>query len=153
MPRQKGWPTLLFAETELQRCAAMALAGGAFSARVEAWRHTVLTLSAEVEAALNFDEEDLVAEPSAAFFSALATLHDEVSRALEAPSAETLREGFRVALAGPPNAGKSTLFNALVEADAAITAPLAGTTRDVLVRPVAIRGILFSFVDMAGFAR
>ena len=59
-------------------------------------------------------------------------------------------EGYRVALAGPPNAGKSTLFNALIEHEAAITAPLAGTTRDVLVRPVALAGVPFSFVDMAG---
>src|SRR5690606_16229158 len=70
--------------------------------------------------------------------------------ALRAPWAATLREGFRVALAGPPNAGKSTLFNALIEDEAAITAPLAGTTRDVLERPVALGGIPFTFVDMAG---
>src|SRR5690606_14192449 len=73
-----------------------------------------------------------------------------IEAALGAPATEVLREGYRVALAGPPNAGKSTLFNALVEHEAAITAPLAGTTRDVLVRPVALAGIPFSFVDMAG---
>jgi tRNA modification GTPase len=61
-----------------------------------------------------------------------------------------LREGFRIALAGPPNAGKSTLFNALVEHEAAITSPAAGTTRDVLERPVAIDGVPLLFVDMAG---
>jgi tRNA modification GTPase len=61
-----------------------------------------------------------------------------------------LREGFRVVLAGPPNAGKSTLFNALVEAEAAITAAEPGTTRDVLTRSVAIHGVPFTFVDTAG---
>jgi tRNA modification GTPase len=61
-----------------------------------------------------------------------------------------LREGFRVALAGPPNAGKSTLFNALVESEAAITAEIPGTTRDVLSQSVALAGIPFTFVDMAG---
>jgi tRNA modification GTPase len=66
------------------------------------------------------------------------------------PRAEMLREGFQVVLAGPPNSGKSTLFNALVESDAAITAPIAGTTRDVLIRSVAIEGVPFVFADTAG---
>jgi tRNA modification GTPase len=61
-----------------------------------------------------------------------------------------LREGFRVVLAGPPNSGKSTLFNVLVESEAAITTPIAGTTRDLLTRPVAIEGLPFLFVDTAG---
>ena len=69
---------------------------------------------------------------------------------LERPRAEVLREGFRVVLSGPPNSGKSTLFNALVESDAAITAPLAGTTRDLLTHPVALSGVPFRFVDTAG---
>ncbi len=74
----------------------------------------------------------------------------ELREALAAPSAEVLREGFRVALAGPPNAGKSTLFNVLVDSEAAIITPIAGTTRDVLVRSVALEGVPFTFVDMAG---
>jgi tRNA modification GTPase len=61
-----------------------------------------------------------------------------------------LKEGFRVVIAGPPNAGKSTLFNALVESDAAIITPLAGTTRDILMRPVALSGVPFQFLDTAG---
>jgi tRNA modification GTPase len=77
-------------------------------------------------------------------------LAQSVGDALTWPTAEMLREGFRIALAGPPNAGKSTLFNALVEHEAAITSPAAGTTRDVLERPVAITGVPLTFVDMAG---
>jgi tRNA modification GTPase len=61
-----------------------------------------------------------------------------------------LREGYRVVIAGPPNLGKSTLFNALVESEAAITTPIAGTTRDVLTRPVSLEGIPFLFADTAG---
>src|SRR5690606_9978600 len=80
----------------------------------------------------------------------LGSLHEALAAALSAPAAELLREGYRVALAGPPNAGKSTLFNALVDSEAAITAPVAGTTRDVLTQPVAISGFPFTFVDMAG---
>jgi tRNA modification GTPase len=61
-----------------------------------------------------------------------------------------LREGYRVVIAGPPNAGKSTLFNVLVEAEAAIATPIPGTTRDVLTRPVAYAGVPFLFADTAG---
>ena len=146
----EGLADLLEAETEVQRRAAIELAGGALSRRVEAWRDHLLMLSAQLEAVLDFDDEGDVAALPATFLREISILADEIAAALEAPAAEVLREGFRVALAGPPNAGKSTLFNALVDSEAAITAPLAGTTRDVLVRPVALGGIPFSFVDMAG---
>ena len=146
----EGLADLLEAETEVQRRAAIELAGGALSRRVEAWRDHLLMLSAQLEAVLDFDDEGDVAALPATVLREISILADEIAAALEAPAAEVLREGFRVALAGPPNAGKSTLFNALVDSEAAITAPLAGTTRDVLVRPVALGGIPFSFVDMAG---
>lgn len=146
----EGLADLLSAETELQRQAAVAMLGGLLSRQVEQWRERLLHLSAHLEAALDFDDEDDVSGLPPTFHAGIADLHRDLSEALAAPSAEVLKDGFRVALAGPPNAGKSTLFNALVEADAAITAPLAGTTRDVLVRPVALGGIAFSFIDMAG---
>lgn len=146
----EGLADLLEAETELQRRAAIELAGGALSRRVEHWRDRLLMLSAQLEAVLDFDDEGDVATLPATFIREIDILAGEIAEALEAPAAEVLREGYRVALAGPPNAGKSTLFNALVDSEAAITAPLAGTTRDVLVRPVALAGIPFSFVDMAG---
>lgn len=147
----EGLGDLLAAETELQRRAALGMVEGRFSARVERWREDVLVLSALVEAALDFDDEDAgagVLPPQ--FGEGLARLTQDIEGALAAPSAEMLREGFRVALAGPPNAGKSTLFNALVQSDAAIIAPIAGTTRDVLIRPISLGGVPFSFVDMAG---
>jgi tRNA modification GTPase len=146
----EGLADLLAAETELQRRAAIELAGGALSRRVEHWRDRLLMLSAQLEAVLDFDDEGDVATLPATFTREIEILSNELASSLDAPSAELLREGYRVALAGPPNAGKSMLFNALVESEAAITAPLAGTTRDVLVRPVALGGIPFSFVDMAG---
>ncbi len=146
----EGLADLLSAETQLQRRAAMAGAGGLISRAVEGWRERLLGLSAQVEASLDFADEDDVAGLPATFALALGQLAGELQAALLAPSAEPLREGFRVALAGPPNAGKSTLFNALLEYEAAITAEIAGTTRDVLVRPVAIGGVPFSLVDMAG---
>jgi tRNA modification GTPase len=146
----EGLADLLSAETELQRRAAIAMAGGTLSRKVEQWRAQVLQSSAAVEAILDFGDEDDVAELPPTFAAGLAKLANELAHWLSRPRAETLREGFRVVLAGPPNAGKSTLFNALVEDEAAITSPLAGTTRDVLSRAVAIDGVPFVFADTAG---
>lgn len=146
----EGLGDLLSAETEMQRQAAVAMAGGALSAVVKGWRERVLMLSAQVEAVLDFGDEDDVGALPASFASTLTVFHVELSDWLSRPRAEALREGFRVVIAGPPNAGKSTLFNALVEDDAAIITPLAGTTRDILMRPVALGGVPFQFLDTAG---
>jgi tRNA modification GTPase len=146
----EGLADLLSAETELQRRSAIAMAGGVFSAQVEDWRERALVASAAVEAVLDFGDEDDVSDLPPDFAERLRVLAVELSDWLSRPRAETLREGYRVVLAGPPNAGKSTLFNALVEDEAAITAPLAGTTRDVLTRAVAIEGVPFVFADTAG---
>lgn len=150
----EGLADLLSAETELQRRGALAMAEGALSRLVADWRDRVLTLSAAVEAALDFAGDDEIEDDGAALPDGVAegctVLAEELSAWLARPRAEPLREGFRVVLAGPPNAGKSTLFNALVEDEAAITAPEPGTTRDVLVRAVAIGGVPFAFIDTAG---
>ena len=146
----EGLADLLSADTELQRQAAMAMAGGAFSREVEGWREALLHLSAAVEAVLDFADEDDVAHLPADFLGRIEGLQSQIDGWLARPRAEALKEGFRVVLAGPPNAGKSTLFNALVEQDAAITAPTAGTTRDVLTQPVALSGVPFRFFDTAG---
>ncbi|WP_068091913.1 tRNA uridine-5-carboxymethylaminomethyl(34) synthesis GTPase MnmE [Novosphingobium rosa] len=146
----EGLADLLAAETELHRQSAMASAGGALSALVDGWRQEVLSLSALVEAALDFADEDDVGGLPADVSLRVADLRFTIAQWLDRPRAEALREGFRVVIAGPPNAGKSTLFNALVESEAAITAPIAGTTRDVLTHPVAIQGVPFRFFDTAG---
>jgi tRNA modification GTPase len=146
----EGLGDLLSAETELQRAAAMANARGGVSSKVEAWRDEALRLSAQVEAALDFSDEDDVSELPEGFTWNIDRLHAELAEWLARPRSEKLGEGFRVALAGPPNAGKSTLFNALVESEAAITSPIAGTTRDAIERSVAIEGVPFTFIDTAG---
>lgn len=146
----EGLADLLEAETELQRLSAIAMAGGAFSREVAGWREELLSLSAAVEAVLDFADEDDVATLPADFALKVAELGNAIKVWLDRPRAELLKEGFRVVIAGPPNAGKSTLFNCLVEAEAAIATPIAGTTRDVLTRPVAIAGVPFLFADTAG---
>jgi len=150
LAESEGLADLLESETELQRRSAMAMLGGGFSREVEAWRDRVLLLSAEVEAVLDFSDEEDAADLPLSFGENLAALRFEIGAWLSRPRATMLKEGYRVVLAGPPNVGKSTLFNALIEDEAAITAPTAGTTRDVLQRSCAIAGIPFTFVDTAG---
>ncbi|GGD61834.1 tRNA uridine-5-carboxymethylaminomethyl(34) synthesis GTPase MnmE [Erythrobacter arachoides] len=146
----EGLADLLSAETEIQRRSAMQMASGSLSRKVDGWRERVLGLSAQVEAVLDFDDEDDIAGLPAAFVTDLNGLYADITAALDTPSAEMLREGYRVALAGPPNAGKSTLFNALLDSDAAITSDVAGTTRDVLTQSFALGGAPFILIDMAG---
>ncbi|WP_373489729.1 tRNA uridine-5-carboxymethylaminomethyl(34) synthesis GTPase MnmE [Parasphingorhabdus sp.] len=147
----EGLSDLLFAETEFQRKAAVRNAGGALSRKVDDWQQRILQLSAQVEAELDFSDEDDVAPAQAAMVDQAARpLVREMRDLLKRPRAEKLREGIRVVLGGPPNSGKSTLLNALVEREAAIVSDIAGTTRDVIEVPIALAGIPFLFIDTAG---
>ena len=146
----EGLADLLSAETELQRRNAISLADGALSRHVGGWREELLALSSLVEAELDFGDEDGVALTIADWRVRAQTLASDLRAWLTRPRAESLRDGVRVVLAGPPNTGKSSLFNALVGTDAAIVTPLAGTTRDVLKRSVALAGVPFIFTDTAG---
>ena len=123
---------------------------GAFSERVTALADELMGLRAWVEGALDFSDEEDAADLPESFTWNMRALAEEIAAWLARPRSERLGEGFRVVLAGPPNVGKSTLFNALIESEAAITSPIAGTTRDVIERSVAIGGVPFTFVDTAG---
>lgn len=146
----EGLADLLSAETEAQRRNAIALAGGALSRQVDVWRVEVLALSAAVEAVLDFGDEDDVGELPSDVLDRSRSLSAEIAAWLVRPSAEKLRDGIRVILAGPPNAGKSSLFNALIDSEASIVTAIPGTTRDLIERPVAMGGVPFLFVDTAG---
>ena len=147
----EGLSDLLFAETELQRRAAVRNAGGALSRKVEDWQDRILQLSAQVEAELDFsDEDDVTPAQADRVRQAVQSLVGDMSGLLARPRAEKLRDGIRVVLGGPPNSGKSTLLNALVEREAAIVSDIAGTTRDVIEVPIALGGVPFLFIDTAG---
>jgi tRNA modification GTPase len=147
----EGMADLLEAETDSQRRAALALAGGALSRRVEEWQGRVMGLAAQLEAALDFSDEGEVGEGAPEGWSeALAALVSDVEALLARPPAERLRDGLRVVIAGPPNAGKSTLLNALSGREAAITSATPGTTRDLVEAPTAIAGAPFLLIDTAG---
>lgn len=148
----EGLSDLLLAETEAQRRAAMAMAQGHFSHKLDAWRNDLLNLSALTEAALDFSDEDDVPGESIEneILRGIADLADDVGCELQRPSAERLRDGIRVVIAGPPNAGKSTLLNRIVGRDAAIVSDIAGTTRDVIDVSVSLSNVAFLLTDTAG---
>lgn len=149
----EGLGDLLSAETEAQRRAALSSVEGAVSRAVADWNRKLLEVSAQIEAMLDFSDEDDVAPESLALTTTrIAELADAIAGVLTNPPVERLRDGVRVVLAGAPNAGKSTLLNALAEREAAIVSPIAGTTRDRIEVPVVREGIAYLLIDVAGMA-
>ena len=147
----EGLADLLAAETEAQRRAALSLAGGALSRRIADWQARVLALAAELEAVIDFGDEGDVGEAlPPGWHARVDRIAMEMTDLLARPTVERLRDGIRVVIAGPPNAGKSSLLNALIGREAAIVTPVAGTTRDVIEAPAAIGGTAVVRVDTAG---
>lgn len=149
----EGLADLLAAETERQRQAAVGAAEGRLGERVRGWMAQVAILSALAEAQLDVDDEGEVIAHGAGperIADGMAALATEIAAVLAVPSVERLREGIGVVIAGPPNAGKSTLLNLLSERDAAIVSPVAGTTRDRIDVPVSRGGIPYLLSDTAG---
>ena len=145
----EGLADLLAAETELQRRSAMARADGVLRRRLDGWRDQLLQLSARAELAIDYaDDEEAGSDPG--LRPALDGLAKEMRLLVDRPRVEPLRDGIRVVVAGPPNAGKSSLVNALVREERAIVTPIPGTTRDVIEISLAIDGVPFVLVDTAG---
>lgn len=149
----EGLADLLAAETESQRVQALGMASGHVSRAVARWQDRLLTLMAGAEAELNFADEDDVEVGEIVTLELVAGMTDlgqELAGWLARPAAEVISEGLSVVIAGPPNAGKSTLINALARRELAIVSPVAGTTRDVIETPLALDGIAMRFSDTAG---
>ena len=151
----EGLADLLEAQTERQRRAAIGAVEGRVSQAVRGWMDRIATLSAMVEAMLDFAEEDDVPLDGAAVARIMGEMHAlalTMLEVVERPPVDRLHDGIRVVLAGPPNSGKSTLLNLLVEREAAIVSPIAGTTRDRIEASVLRGGIAYVLTDTAGLA-
>jgi tRNA modification GTPase len=151
LAQAEGLADLLAAETEAQRRQALRLAEGGLGRLVGLWRERLLALAARVEASIEFaEDEDDVPTLRQADLDALRDLGSELKEALARPPAERLRDGVRIVVAGPTNAGKSSLINSLSGREAAIASPIAGTTRDLIEVPVVIGGMPCLLIDSAG---
>jgi tRNA modification GTPase len=142
---------LVDAETDGQRRQALGQLEGGLSARYEAWRRRLIEALARLEAAVDFPDEDLPEALSTEVGRRVSALADELEAALaDEGRGERVREGYRIALVGAPNAGKSSLLNRLAGREAAIVTATPGTTRDVIEVPAVIEGFKVLFADMAG---
>jgi tRNA modification GTPase len=147
----EGIADLIDAESAAQRRQALRQADGAMARRYRDWSERLTRLLAHQEAAIEFAEEGLPHDLDATVLVDTAALREELAAELaDGRRGERLREGLSIAIVGAPNAGKSSLLNALAERDAAIVSPLAGTTRDVVEVPIRLAGMTATVADTAG---
>lgn len=148
----EGLADLIAAETEAQRRQALSQLEGRFGAAVENWRRSVIELRARVEAGLDFaDEEDVPDDLASGLRDGIDALRFAIETTLEdGGRGERIRDGIQVAVMGPPNAGKSSLMNAIARRDVAIVTEEAGTTRDVIEVHLDLDGYPMTIADTAG---
>ncbi len=146
----EGLADLVDAETEGQRRQALRQAKGALSALYEGWRGKLIEAAALIEAEIDFPDEDLPGALSRRAGPILRALADDMGAHLADHRGERVRDGFRIAIIGPPNAGKSSLLNALAQREAAIVSDIPGTTRDVVEVRLVLAGYPVWIADTAG---
>ena len=142
---------LTAAETEAQRRQALRQLSGELGAVYRGWSDRLVRLLAHLEAAIDFPDEDLPPGLETEVAEEIGRLADEIAAHLaDGRRGERLRDGIGIAIIGPPNAGKSSLLNQLAQREAAITSPVAGTTRDIIEVAIDLGGYPVVFADTAG---
>ena len=142
---------LISAETEIQRSQALKIMEGKSSEKFNQLREKLLKLLSFVEAKIDFPDEDLPEKIINEIQSSSSKIKSEIKKVLnDKKVGEIIREGFKIAILGPPNAGKSSLLNYLSRRDAAIVSEVAGTTRDVIEVHLNIDGYPVVLSDTAG---
>lgn len=147
----EGLADLIEAETEAQRRQALRVFSGALGAKAAAWRERLVQASALIAAGIDFADEDIDTDTGAQVADLLTSVITDLRHeAAGVHAAERIRDGFEVAILGAPNTGKSTLLNALAGREAAITADLPGTTRDIIEVRLDLGGLPVTLLDTAG---
>src|SRR3954470_3063701 len=148
----EGLDDLVHADTDRQRRQALRQLRGLLGDKARSWRARIIEASALIEAGIDFsDEADLPEQLIAPALAKIKALHGEIAEVLAAQGrSERLRDGLVVAIAGPPNVGKSTLMNQLARREVAIVSPHAGTTRDVIEVQLDLDGYPVTVIDTAG---
>jgi tRNA modification GTPase len=147
----EGLGDLIDAETEAQRRQALRQMEGHLRLEVEGWRESLLDALASAEGDIDFPDEDLPPGLSRVAVHQIESLRDRLTLHVQASAAALrVRDGFRVAIIGPPNAGKSSLLNNLAGRDAAMVSDIAGTTRDIVEVRLVLNGAVVWISDTAG---
>ncbi len=147
----EGLADLIESETEAQRRLAIRSMDGALSSKVQEWRKDLIRAVSLIEATIDFADEDIPTDVAPEVLGLINKTQSDIKSEIKGSfAAERIREGFEIAIVGPPNIGKSTLLNALAGRDAAITSDMAGTTRDVIEVKMDISGFAVTLLDTAG---